>query len=70
MLRLIFLLFLFSPVADVSSDVFWRTPFSSLCDHRQLTEFYILHIEPTQPADQSAKASAANLSEKVNGTVL
>lgn len=55
-------------VADVSSDVFWRTPFTSLCDHRQLTEFYVLHIEPTTKPGQAAtvKGSATNLSEKVS----
>ena len=31
---------------DISSSVFWRTPFSSLCSPRQLTEFFVLQIEP------------------------
>lgn len=61
-------IFFSSTVADVSSDVFWRTQFSSLCDHRQLTEFYVLHVEPTQPhGEQPAKA---NLSEKVSEIIL
>jgi nonsense-mediated mRNA decay protein 3 len=33
-------------VMDISSSVFWRTPFSSLCSPRQLTEFFVLQIEP------------------------
>ena len=52
-----------SPVADIPSSVYWRTPFKSLCNHRQLTEFYVLHIKKATPPD--SRGSTANVSEKV-----
>ena len=50
-------------VADIPSSVDWRSPFKSLCNHRQLTEFYVLHIEKATPTD--TPTSTTNLSEKV-----
>ena len=50
-------------VAEVASSVFWRTPFSSLCNYRQLTEFYVLHVETATPTNH--QGSSSNLSEKV-----
>lgn len=32
-------------VAELSGNSYWKMPFNSLCDCRNLTEFYILHIE-------------------------
>jgi len=32
--------------ADIPTPIFWRTPFSSLADVRQLTEFIVMDIEP------------------------
>lgn len=32
-------------VADIPANVFWRSPFSSLFDHRQLSEFLVLQLE-------------------------
>ena len=52
------------PVAELSSSVYWRTPFSSLCNHRQLTEFYVLHIEKATPPGSHGNISA-NHSDKV-----
>ncbi len=49
--------------AEISSNVFWRTPFSALCNHRQLTEFYVVNIESVEP--HTLQASVSNLSEKV-----
>ncbi|OUM52891.1 hypothetical protein BVG19_g2123 [[Candida] boidinii] len=34
-------------IADVSSQVFWRSPFAALADATQLTEFIVLDVEPT-----------------------
>ncbi len=47
-------------VADVSNTVYWRTPFSPLCDYKQLHEFYVLHIEPLE-----SKTGGASRSDKV-----
>ena len=49
--------------ADLSSSAYSRTPFLSLCHYRQLTEFYILHIEPLEKRPMGA--SVTNLSDKV-----
>lgn len=32
---------------DLTSQVFWRVPFVSLCEQRQLVEFFVVQIEPT-----------------------
>lgn len=32
-------------VADVTATQYWRTPFNSLCQPRQLSEFYIINVE-------------------------
>lgn len=49
-------------VADVPSSVYWRTPFSSLCDHRQLREFFVMHVEPVRQT--TPHGSTTSLSEK------
>ena len=33
-------------VTELSSGGYWRSPFASLCDHRDLREFYVVQIEP------------------------
>lgn len=38
------LLFIFV-VADISSNVYWRSPFQSLFDHRQYIQFLVLTCE-------------------------
>jgi len=35
-----------------------------LCNHRQLTEFYVLNTEPVEP--HTLSGSSPNLSEKVH----
>ncbi|KAH0547633.1 ribosome-binding protein [Glutinoglossum americanum] len=35
--------------ADVSAPIYWRTPFTSLADVHDLTEFVVLEIEPLGP---------------------
>lgn len=32
---------------ELSSQVYWRMPFISLCEQRQLVEFFVVQIEPT-----------------------
>lgn len=34
---------------DVSTPIFWRTPFASLADVRELVEFVVMDIEPVGP---------------------
>ncbi len=36
--------------ADISSPVYWRTPFASLADVRELVEFIVMDIEPVGPS--------------------
>jgi nonsense-mediated mRNA decay protein 3 len=36
-------------VADVSAPVYWRSPFTSLADVQELTEFVVMDIEPLGP---------------------
>ena len=33
--------------ADITTPLYWRTPFASLADVRELTEFVVMDIEPT-----------------------
>ena len=40
-------------VAELSSNLYWRSPFRSFCDQTQLTEFYILHIENPTKAEKN-----------------
>ena len=35
--------------ADVSTPIYWRSPFTSLADVQELVEFVIMDIEPTRP---------------------
>ncbi len=44
-----------SPGADVSSTVYWRTPFLPLCHYRQLQEFYVLHMEELPVSSGAAR---------------
>lgn len=50
-------------VAEFSATEYWRYPFNPLCDHRQLTEFYVLQIEPLDPT--AVNGSCTNLSQKL-----
>lgn len=55
-------------MAEFSATEYWRYPFFPLCDHRQLTEFYVLQIEPLDPT--AVNGSCTNLSQKVRLTTL
>ena len=54
---------LFVIVADISSSVFWRTPFSSICSPQQLTEFYVLQIEPVVAKDSNCTKEKFQLAD-------
>jgi hypothetical protein len=32
-------------VAELRGDVFWRSPFKSLCDSRQLSRYVVMDLE-------------------------
>ena len=37
----------FYVAVELTSQVFWRMPFVSLCEQQQLVEFFVVQIEPT-----------------------
>lgn len=54
--------------ADVSTPIYWRSPFASLADVQELVEFVVMDIEPTNPPIQKgrfllAEATIARLSD-------
>jgi len=52
---------------DLTSQVFWRNPFVSLCEQRQLIEYFVLQIEPVGAAyTTSKKVSGWNVSGTVD----
>ncbi|KAG8232287.1 hypothetical protein J437_LFUL011228 [Ladona fulva] len=40
-------------IAEVSGNVYWRQPFQSICDPKQLTQYIVMDIEPIKEADRS-----------------
>ncbi len=42
-------------VAEISSSIYWKYPFDSLFDYKDLKEFYILHIESAEPKESRKK---------------
>lgn len=36
-------------IADISANVYWRSPFMSLSNASQMVEFFVIHIEPLGP---------------------
>lgn len=51
-------------VAEVDGNTFWRNPFSSLCNPRQLEEFIVMDIDIIR--DQKLGAGAGLRSNKVS----
>ena len=41
--------------ADVSTPIYWRSPFTSLADIQELVEFVVMDIEPTNPPIQKGR---------------
>lgn len=50
-------------VAEVDGNTFWRNPFSSLCNPRQMEEFIVMDIDIIR--DQKLGAGAGVRSNKV-----
>ncbi|KAJ9584723.1 hypothetical protein L9F63_020928, partial [Diploptera punctata] len=51
-------------IAEVSSTVFWRTPFKSICNPKQLIEFVVMNIEPILGKDRKIFPGQGALSNK------
>ncbi|CAG2065394.1 unnamed protein product, partial [Timema podura] len=39
-------------IAEISSTVFWRHPFDSICNPKQLTEYIVMDLEPIKQKDR------------------
>lgn len=52
-----------SPVAEVDGNTYWRNPFNSLCNPRQLEEFIVMDIDIIR--DQKLGAGAGTRSSRV-----
>nr|XP_022919681.1 60S ribosomal export protein NMD3 [Onthophagus taurus] len=39
-------------IAEINSTIYWRYPFNSICNPRQLTEFIVMDIEPILEKDK------------------
>ena len=42
-------------VAELPASVYWKSSFNCLCDSRNLTEFYILHLEKSEVSERGKK---------------
>lgn len=51
-------------VAEVTRDVFWRTPFQSLCHPKQMQEFIVMQSDPIREKDKRKVAGAGQISQK------
>ena len=49
--------------AEISANVYWRTPFQSLLSYKQLTEFMVLQSEPVEYSNDATASSQHCLSD-------
>lgn len=54
-----------SAVAEVSSTVYWRYNFNSICNPKQLTEYVVMDIEPIKDKDRKVFPGQGAISNKV-----
>jgi nonsense-mediated mRNA decay protein 3 len=52
-------------VAEVSSTIFWRYPFDSICDPKQLTEYIVMDIDHILDKDRKTFPGQGAVSSKV-----
>lgn len=52
-------------VAEVDANTYWRNPFNSLCNPKQLEEFIVMEMDVVR--DQKLGAGAGLRSNKVGG---
>ncbi|XP_043471212.1 60S ribosomal export protein NMD3 [Leptopilina heterotoma] len=51
-------------VAEVNSTIYWRDPFKSICNPKQLTEYVIMDIEPIKDKDKKIFPGQGAISNK------
>ncbi|KAJ8894384.1 hypothetical protein PR048_007035 [Dryococelus australis] len=51
-------------IAEVSGTLFWRYPFSSICNPKQLTEYVVMDIEPIRDKDRKIFPGQGAISSK------
>lgn len=52
-------------VAEVSSTIFWRYPFDSICNPKQLTEYIVMDIDLILNKDRKTFPGQGAVSNKV-----
>ena len=57
-------------MAEVSGTTFWRYPFQSLCQPKQLQEFIVMDIQIILDKDKRHVAGASMVSQKVRNMML
>ncbi|CAB4045649.1 60S ribosomal export NMD3 [Paramuricea clavata] len=55
--------FILFSAAEISTNVYWRTPFQSLLSYKQLTEFMVLQSEPVERSKEASASSQHCLSD-------
>lgn len=51
-------------IAEVNSSVYWRTPFNSICNPKQLVEYIVMDIEPILNKDKKSFPGQGSISNK------
>lgn len=51
-------------VAEVSSNIYWRHPFNSICNPKQLKEYIVINIEPIKDEDKKKFPGQGYVSHK------
>lgn len=57
---------MFVLVAEVSSTVYWRFNFQSICNPKQLTEYIVMDIEPLKHEEKKVFPGQGSISNKVS----
>ena len=52
-------------VADVSSSVYWRHPFKTICSPQQLTEYFVLQTEPVVATSKGSSGARGDVKERL-----
>ncbi|RZF49096.1 hypothetical protein LSTR_LSTR008382 [Laodelphax striatellus] len=51
-------------IAEVSSNVYWRDPFTSICNPKQLVEYVVMDIEPIKSSERLIFPGQGSVSQK------
>ncbi|XP_034941152.1 60S ribosomal export protein NMD3 [Chelonus insularis] len=51
-------------LAEVNATTYWRTPFNSICNPKQLTEYIVMDIEPLKPNEIKVFPGQGTISHK------